>query len=896
MRDWTAFVREHFHGRRPPSGQMPGPSDQVPAASDQVIEELAQHVEETWRAARAAGRSEAEALAAARAQLENPPARLPRNMIAASESPGIGGTLATALRDVRYALRVLRARPGFAAVAVITLALGVGANTAIFSVVRSLLLEPLPFRDPDRLVMLWEADPKTPQRPYIVSAPNYLDWRRSVKAFAETGIWEYLNYNFSGDGEAERVPGLRVSASTFTMLGVSPQLGRTFTAEEDAPGHDVAIIGDGLWRRRFAGRPDIIGHTARINGKPFEIIGVMPASFRFPSPTTGVWTPIAFNEQDQERSSHSFQAGARLRDGVSTTSAMAELETVARALAVQYPDDNRDETATLTPMKELGIVPLRPTLIAVSGAVVLVLVIACVNVANLLLAHSSSRRQEFAVRSALGASRRRLAGQVVCEGLVIAVLGGIAGLGVAWGATQLLAGVLPPSIVYAPFRDASAGIQLDPWVLGFTAAISLATGLLFSLAPIAGLSRPGLKAGGDRASTGRLTILRSALVATEVALALIVLVAAGLMIKSLARLVSIDPGLDPSNVLVISMSVPQPDFYGPPVRQNFCTEVTDRVGSLPGVISTGAISHLPLSGANAGRGFTIEGRTLPPGENASASYRVTCPGYFKTLGIPMVKGRDFDARDATSAPGAVIINEETAKRYWPDGDPIGRRIKLGRQDSINPWMTVVGVVGNVRHFGLDDVARREMFRPYSQAAWPLMTIVTKTSANPTSFAASIRAALQKIDPDLPVARVNTMETIERDSLGSRRFPMMLLGAFGAVALALAVIGVYGVVSYVVARRTREIGIRVALGARRGQVLTLVVFGAMRPVVAGLAVGTVGAIFASRLLGTMLFDVKPGDPAVVAGIALMLAGAAIAASLVPGARATRVDPITVLKVE
>jgi putative ABC transport system permease protein len=882
MRDWTAFVREHFHRRRTPS--------------DQAIEELAQHVEETWRAAIAAGRSESDALAAARAELENPPARLPRNMIAARPSSGPIGVIATAFRDIRYAVRMLRARPGFAAVAVITLALGVGANTAIFSVVRSLLLEPLPFPDPNRLVMLWEADAQNPDRPFIVSAPNYLDWQRGVNTFAQTGIWEYLSYNFSGDGEAERVPGLRVSASTFTMLAVRPQLGRTFTPEEDARGHDVAIISDGLWQRRFGGRGDIIGHAARINGRPFEIVGVMPPSFRFTGTDIGVWTPIAFNEEDQGRGSHSFQAAARLQDGVTITAAKAELDSLGRALAVQYPDSNRGETATLTPMNELGVVQLRPTLIALSGAVALVLVIACVNVANLLLAHSSARRQEFAVRSALGASRLRLAGQLLCEGLVIALLGGMAGLGVAWGGTRLLSGVLPRSIAAAPFRDASGGIHLDPWVLCFTAGVSIVTGLLFSLAPIAGLRRPDLKGAGDRATTSRLTIVRSALVATEVALALIVLVAAGLMIKSLVRLVSIDPGLNPSNVLIVGISLPQPDFYGPPVRRNFCGDVTDRVGTLPGVLSVGAISHLPLSGANAGRGFSIEGKTMPPGENASAAYRLTCPGYFRSLGIPVIKGRDFDARDATEAPGAVILNQETAKRYWPNDDPTGRRIKLGGPQSSNPWMTVVGVVGNVRHFGLDDVARREMFRPYSQAAWPVMTIVAKTATDPASFAAPIRAALQQIDPDLPVARVNTMEAIERDSLGSRRFPMMLLGAFGTVALALAIVGVYGVVSYLVAQRTREIGIRVALGAQRGQVLRLVVLGAMRPVAAGLAVGTVGAIFAARLLGTLLYTVKPGDPAVVAGIALMLAVAAIAASLVPGARATRVDPITVLKVE
>jgi predicted permease len=422
------------------------------------------------------------------------------------------------------------------------------------------------------------------------------------------------------------------------------------------------------------------------------------------------------------------------------------------------------------------------------------------------------------------------------------------------------------------------------------------TGLLFSLAPIAGLRRPELKVAGDRSTTGRMAHVRAALVAVEVALALVVLVGAGLMVKSLVRLVSVDSGIDPANVLVIGMSLPQPDFYGPPVRKNFCNEVTDRVASLPGVLSVGAISHLPLSGANAGRALSIEGKTMPPGQNASASYRLTCPGYFKSMGIRTVRGRDFDARDATEAPAVVIINEETARQYWPNEDPIGRRIKMGRVESSNPWMTVVGVVTNVRHFGLDEAATREMFRPYSQGAWPVMTVVAKTATDSAAFASTIRSALQRIDPDLPVARVSTVETIERDSTGARRFPMMLLGAFGAAALALALVGVYGVVSYVVTQRTREIGIRVALGARREQVLRLVVMGAMGPVLAGLALGAVFAVFAARLLGTLLYSVKPGDPVVVAGIAAMLAVAAIAASLVPGARATRVDPITVLKAE
>jgi putative ABC transport system permease protein len=458
-------------------------------------------------------------------------------------------------------------------------------------------------------------------------------------------------------------------------------------------------------------------------------------------------------------------------------------------------------------------------------------------------------------------------------------------------------GVLPESILYAPFRDAGSGIRMDGSILAFTLAISVVTGILFSLAPIAGnasAASADLKASASRSSTGRLTPVRTALVMAEVALAMIVLTAAGLMIKSLTRLIGVDPGLDPRRVLAVTMTLPQPNVYGSPVREHFCSDVEDRVRSLPGVIAVGAMSHLPLSGANAGRGFTIEGRTLPPGENVGASYHLTCPGYFRTLGIPLRKGRDFDSRDATAAPGVVIVNEATAKQYWPNDDPIGKRIKLGRLESDTPWMTIVGVAANVRHFGLDDEAGREIYRPYSQAVWPSMTVVVKTASDPAAFATAVRSALQRIDPDLPVSPGITMETVERDSMGSRRFPMMLLGAFGVIALVLAVVGVYGVVSYIVTQRTREIGIRMALGARGAQVLRLVVAGSVRPVLGGLVLGSVGAFFAARLLGALLFHVRPGDPAVLAAIAATLGGAAIVASLVPARRASLVDPMTVLK--
>jgi predicted permease len=881
MHNWDALVRQHFAGRR--------------TLSEQAVEELAQHLEETYSAARRAGRSESEALALAHRQIDNAPATLPANMVA-PPSGGFRGAVAAVGRDLRYARRVLSARPGFTSVAVLTLALGIGANTAIFSVVRSLLLEPLPFRDPERLVMLWEADAENPARTSIVSMPNYVDFQRSIGAFEETGIFEYLNFNISGDGEAERVPGLRVSASMFHLLGVEPQLGRTFTPDEDAPGHHVAVISHALWQRRFGGRADIVGLHARINGIPHEIVGVMPASFILPVREAGIWTPIAFNEEDRGRSSHSFNASARLKSGVTLAAANAELAAFAGGLARQYPESNGGNTAVVTPMADLGVAQLRPTLFALAGAVAIVLLIACVNVANLLLAQLSARRHEFAVRAALGASRTRLATQLLAESLTISALGGIAGLAVAWGTTRLLEGVLPQSIASAPFRDAAGGINLDPQVLAFTAGVAILTGILFGLAPMFGLRQAADLRVGTRGATGRMSVLRAVLVGTEVALALVVLVAAGLMVKSLTRLFANDPGLNPSNVLVVTMSLPQPDFYGPPIRKDFCGQVSQRVGTLPGVISAGAISHLPLSGANAGRSFSIEARTFPPGQNASASYRLTCPGYFASLGIPIRAGRDFDARDATEAAASVIINEETAKRYWPGDDPIGKRIKLGRVDSPNPWMTVVGIVGNVRHFGMDDDVRREMFRPYAQAAWPTMTVVAKTATDPAAFAAAIRGALQKIDPDLPVSRVTTMERVQINSTGSRRFPMILLAAFGGVALALALVGVYGVVSYVVTQRTREIGIRVALGARRVEVMRLILFGAMRPVIAGLLAGSAGAFFAARLLGSLLYNVKPGDPAVMVGLAALLALAAAAASLVPSARATRVNPITVLRAD
>ena len=588
-----------------------------------------------------------------------------------------------------------------------------------------------------------------------------------------------------------------------------------------------------------------------------------------------------------------------MKPGVSFDAAKAELRAIAGRLETQYESD-QGESATITRMDDLGVRQLRPTLYALLGAVGLVLLIACVNVANLLLAQAAVRHREFAIRSALGAGRARLASQLLAEGLLLSALGGTAGVGLAWLATSALAQSLPASIRFAPFRDATA-VPLDPPVLAFTFTIAALTGILFSLAPMlgiaAGAAASSLKGSGDRGSTTKFTSVRSVLVAVEVALAVIVLAAAGLMIKSVSRLLAVDPGLDSKNVLTMNMALPQADTYGPPVRTTFCDDLTREVGALPGVTAVAAISHLPLSGANAGRSFSIDGAppSLAP-DGASAAYRLTCPGYFKTLGIPLIRGRDFTSADTGTAPEVVILNEATAARYWPGRDPVGQRIKLGPPTSSAPWMTVVGVTKNVRHFGLDADARREIFRPYAQASWPTMTITVKAGADPLSMAMPVRAALLKIAPEQPVSRVRTMGQVVAESAGSRRFPMLLLAVFAGVALLLAAVGVYGVVNYVVSQRMREMGIRMALGATGSQVTRLVIRRSLLPIGAGIVAGILGSVGASRLLAALLYRVQPDDPLVLVTIVVLLGTCALTASLMPARRAAAVDPLVVLREE
>ena len=812
----------------------------------------------------------------------------------------------TLWQDLRFGVRMLVKNPGFTAVAVLTLALGIGANATIFSIVNAVLLQPLPYRDADKLVMVWETSTQSPDDIGIVSAPNYLDWERQNDVFERMAFFDSAGrgYNLSGGTEPEQVSGVRVSASFFSVLGITPALGRTFLPEEETPGKDhVVVLSDSLWRRRYGADPNVIDKTIRVDGEDYTVVGIMPPGFHFQfwSSPRQLWVPVVFTEGDLERGSHSFVVCARLKAGVSSEQSRAQMDVIGRGLSEQYPKDNAGKTATVTSMEDFGKSDSRRTLAALFAVVGFVLLIACANVANLMLARGASRQREFAIRSALGARRWRIARQLVTESLLLAVIGGICGLFVASWSSSLLVGILPDDLRSIPFRPL-AGVAIDGRVMAFTWLISCVTGLLFGLAPALSVSKTdvngALKESNRGNTRGAGARLRYILVAAEVALALVVLAGAGLMVESLVRLLRVEPGLDPKNVLTLEMSLPQENlYYGPPVNKRFTQDLQTHVGSLPGVLAVSGIGHLPLSGGNAGRGFSIEGRPDPGSENQpGAGYSVTCPNYFQTMAIPLVAGREFTEQDRFGAPGVIVINETMASKYWPNEDPIGKRIKLGYFDSKEPWLTVVGVSKDVRHSGLDRRITQWFARPYDQAAWPFMTIVVRTAGPPMAMAESVKKALAKVEPDRPVSSIETMEDVVRASVGPRRFPMILLIAFALLALTLAAVGISGVVSYSVTQRTQEIGIRLALGAQKRDVLRLILSRSMISVLAGVVIGLAASAGLMRFLAGLLYEVKPLDPWVLSIVAALLTGVALAASYVPALRATKVDPIVALRYE
>jgi predicted permease len=809
-------------------------------------------------------------------------------------------------QDLRYGARMLAKNPGFTLIAIVTLALGIGANTTIFSVINSLLLKPFPFADPDRLGLVFEIQSNDPNSWSIVSAPNYLDWQRQNDVFASMALFDSAGkgYDLSGGVEPERVSGVRVSASFFDVLGVKPRLGRAFLPEEEIFGrHRVVVLSDGIWRARYNADPALVGKTIRLDSEDFTVIGVMPPEFvfQFGNGACRLWVPIFYTQGDQERGLPSFLCIARLKPDVTMEQARSKMNIIGLGLAQQYPKENAGKSATVVPIGEVGVKDQRSawlTLLLVAG---FVLLIACVNVANLLMARGAVRQRELAIRSALGSGRLRMIRQLLTENLLLAFAGGFSGILVAIWTSKLLLKALPDNLRSVPFRSLDSVI-IDYKVLAFAWGVTCLTGVLFGLAPALIHSNRNVNESlgeGNRGTTGGGgTKLRLSLVVIEVALVLIVLSGAGLMAQSMMRLLKVAPGLDPHNVLTMDMSLPQENiYYGPPAHPQFAHDLQEQAGSIPGVISVSAVSHLPMGGGQAGRAFVIEGRPDPGGGNQTGGgYSVVCPNYFRTMGIRLLSGREFTERDSQNAPGVIVINESLSKEYWPDENPIGKRIKIVNSNSDEPWLTIVGVAQDVRQGGLARQPQGEFFRPYSQAAWPVMTIVVRTASGTGAFIKPIKQALARVEPEHGVSGIRTMEEVLRDSLGAWRFPMLLLLAFSFVALVLAAVGISGVVSFSVSQRTREIGVRMALGANRRDVLRLVLNRSMGAAMLGVALGLVGSFALTRFLAGLLYEVKPMDPVVLGTVALLLSGVALLAGYLPARRATKVDPMIALRCE
>lgn len=814
--------------------------------------------------------------------------------------------MAVLVQDTRYGLRNLARNPGFTFVAILTLALGIGANTTIFSLIDTTLLKRLPFPRSDRLLLVWETFGKGPDNFNIVSAPNFWDFQRQSHSFEGIAIFDSAGrgYNLSATGgkqEVEQVSGLRVSSDYFRVLGIKPLLGRTFLPEEDTLGRDhEVVLSYGLWKVRYGGNPSLIGKTIRIDGADFTVIGVMPREFawQFWSGPRQLWVPVGYTKTDFGRDENSFVAIGRLKPGVSQTQARQEMEAIATRLRSQYPQLDVNMGATVSPLNDFEMQELRVIMLALLAAVAFILLIGCVNVANLLLARGAARQKEFAIRRALGAAGFRLARQVLTESLLLALAGGLAGLLLAHWTSQLLFRVFHLDALELPLRPLNS-TPINSHIFAFALLVSCLTGMLFGLAPALSALRGDLnrtlKQGGRTAAASSKNRLRHMLVASEVALALIVLCGAALMIKSVARLLGVDPGLHSKNVLTMWMSVPQQEIYnGPPDLPRFCEDLQEHVSVIPGVVSVGAVAHLPFRG-DAGRGFQIDGR--PPADPAhmpNAGYTVACPNYFRTLGIPILQGREFTPQDTLHSPAVIVVNQTMAHAFWPKENPIGKAIRLSGSEG--PRLTVVGVAGDVRYRGLDAPVRRQFFRPYPQAGWPEMSIVVRTINAPASFAEPVKRALASAFPGRPVSGTETMDNVVHGSTGSRRFATLLLSAFSFLALLLAAVGIVGVVSHSVAERTHEIGIRMALGARTADVLRLTVNSSMAWVLVGLAAGIAASAGLTRLLAGLLYNVHPLDPLVLAAVSLLLGSVALFASYWPARRAAKIDPVVALRCE
>jgi putative ABC transport system permease protein len=898
VRNWEVFVRSRL--------TIPG---LTPERELRIIRELAAQLDDFYRDALARGATEVEADADACQQIadwdrmaqdvwlaDRPQARpridrlTDRIEIIAERRRGGWNVMADVLRDMRYAVRQLVKAPGFTIVAVLTLALGIGATSAIFSVVNGVLLRPLPYPDPDDLVRVYEVVPQHGR--FAVAPATFLDWRTQNSVFERIAAYSSGGAAaLAGTEGPERVGFASVSWDTFELLKVSPVLGRGFTAEEEMPGKaNVIILSHGAWQRRFGGDPGILGRTVNLAGTPATIVGVMPAGFYFPTRDAELWVPMTINPANAPRGAHFLSVLARKKPGVSTDQAHAEMTTITERLAARYPDSSANESAEVILLHEQIVGGIRRALMTLFAAVAVVVLIACANVANLLLVRASVREKEIAIRAAIGAGRRRLVLQMLAESLVLSLAGG--GLGL------LLAYLAIPSI-----QTLSAGsiprvldVTIDTRVLAFGFLSSVAVGIVFGLAPAWHVTRTTLgdvlKEGGRGSSSSGGRWARNGLLILEVALSIVLLVGATLLLRSFARLTSVDPGFKPEGVLTFQVALPRPSYPQPHNRVAFYDTLLTKLEALPQVTSAGMVQTLPMRGGYF-LSAAIQGR--PPakaGEEISASHRVASPGYFATLGIPLLRGRTFTDHDSEKAPMVAVIDEAFATHHFPNEDPIGRGLDIG--NGTDGFYEIVGIVGSVHYEGLDSDPSPTMYVPYRQDIFSGMWLVARTTDDPAQLTSTVRQLVREIDPALPAFGLGPLTDVISESLAQRRFSMLLLAVFALIAVFLAAVGLYGVVAYTVSQRTQEIGVRMAIGADRSDVLKMVVRGGMTLALVGVAIGLLGALVLARVVASMLFEVTPFDPTSYAATAAILLAVAVLACYVPARRATRVDPLVALR--
>src|SRR5215469_1410731 len=812
--------------------------------------------------------------------------------------------------DVQYGWRVLQRNPGFAVMAALTLAIGIGANAAIFSAVDAILLRPLPYPDPSGIVLVWNTDPNRHLVRGTASAAQFLDWRDMSHAFQELAAFRTSSVTVTGAGEPDQVWRVYVTGNFFRLFGVKPILGRGFTPEEEQVGHErVAMISYGIWQRRFGGDASIIGRPVVIDYQPYQIIGVLPRDFSLFERSSGfdVWIPFAFNRAQLDRREYGLLVFGRLKPGVRLKQAQAEMEAITAALRKQYPENDQKARVHLALFQRELTTKVRSALLVFLAAVVFVLLIACANVANLMLARAASRDREIALRAALGARRGRIFRQLLTESVLLAAVGGALGIIVAFGGIRFIHAALPGGIQEVP---RSSGVQLDGSVLAFTVGLSLLTGVIFGLAPAFQISRSelseSLKEGSRGSTAGRRShILRSSLIVSEVAVSLLLLVGAGLLVRSFVRLISEDLGFNPSNLLTMQVWLPENRYDRPDEVANFYRQVFDRLDAIPGVKEAGAVDFLPHTHWADYVDFDIAGRPAPPpGDEFTSRYCVIDAQYLRAMGIRLVSGRELTASDGRDAPGVVLANEALARRYWPHEDPLGKQIRIRIPTTGSPWqpflrdswLTIVGVTGDIREWDWGSDKIPTLYLPYQQAPSRLMSIVVRGNVDPQQVTSDVRRIVAGLDANLPLTAVHMMDELLAQALAQRRLSAVLLVVFATVAVLLAGVGIYGVMAYAVSQRTHEIGIRMALGAEPGKLLRMVVGQAMQLAGIGIVLGLISSALLVRYLRSELYGVRAVDPATFVGVSIVIVGVAITASYFPARRATRVDPLVALRHE